>query len=124
MARQYTIVALALAASVLAGCSTASDLLNDVTGDKKTILPGKREAVSLAPGAVADAPVADTSEPVVVPAAQTNAGWTQPGGSATNALGNLSLGPSLTRVWTSNAGEGSNSDGHIIASPIVAGGAV
>ena len=82
MAKRYTIAALSLAAFALAGCSTASKLLDDVTGDTKTVLPGKRENVTLAPGAAADAPVADTKEPVVIPAAQTNASWAQPGGSA------------------------------------------
>src|SRR5436853_2222810 len=122
--RPYTIAAMSLAAFVLAGCSTASKLLDDVTGEKDTVLPGKRENVSLAPGAAADAPIADTSEPVVIPAAQTNASWAQPGGSATNALGNLALGASLSRAWSANAGKGSNSDGHIIATPIVANGTV
>ena len=124
MASRFTIPALAFAALILAGCSTASNLLNDVTGETDTQLPGKRETVTLAPGAAADAPVADTKEPVVIPAAQTNVSWAQPGGSATNALGNLALGPTLNRVWTVNAGEGSNSEGHIIATPIVANGAV
>src|SRR5436853_6055598 len=124
MANRYKIAALTLATFMLAGCSMASKLLNDVTGDTDTVLPGKRESVTLAPGAAADAPVADTKEPVVIPAAQTNASWAQPGGSATNALGNLALGPTLNRAWAVNAGEGSSSEGHIIATPIVANGAV
>jgi outer membrane protein assembly factor BamB len=116
-------LSLVAAMLLLAGCSSASKLLNDVTGETDTVLPGKRESV-MAPGANTDAPVADVGQPVVIPAAQTNASWSQPGGSPTNALGNLALGPSLTRSWASNAGEGSNDEGHVIASPIVANGAV
>jgi outer membrane protein assembly factor BamB len=123
MGRQNQLAALVLSAILLSGCSSASKLLNDVTGETDTVLPGKRESVA-APGANADAPVVDTSEAIVIPAAQTNATWSQPGGSPTNALGNLALGPSLTRIWTANGGEGSSSEGRIVASPIVANGAV
>ena len=56
MPRHFTIAGVFVAGVMLAGCSTASKLLDDVTGDNKEILPGKREAVSLAPGAIADAP--------------------------------------------------------------------
>jgi outer membrane protein assembly factor BamB len=117
------LLSIVAAGLVLAGCSSASELLNDVTGEKDVILPGKRESV-MAPGASADAPVTDASEPVVIPAAQTNASWSQPGGSATNALGNLAVGPSLTRSWAVKAGEGSTDEARIIATPIVANGAV
>jgi outer membrane protein assembly factor BamB len=123
MGRAYRYTALVLAALALAGCSSASKLLNDVTGETDTVLPGKRESVA-APGTAADAPITDSSEPIIIPAAQTNASWSQPGGSATNALGNLAVGASLTRSWSVNAGEGSSDEGHIIASPIVANGAV
>jgi outer membrane protein assembly factor BamB len=116
-------LSIVVAMLLLAGCSSASKLLNDVTGETDTVLPGKRENV-MAPGAAADAPIADPSEPVVIPAAQTNSSWSQPGGSAANALGNLALGPSLTSSWTTNAGEGSSDEGHVIASPIVANNTV
>ena len=115
--------ALVLAALVLAGCSSASKLLNDVTGENDTILPGKRESI-IFPGRNADAPVTDSKEPIVIPAAQMNASWSQPGGSASNALGNLAVGSNLVRSWAVSAGDGSSGEGHIIASPIVANGAI
>ena len=75
-------------------------------------------------GANTDTPVTDASEAVVIPAAQTNASWSQPGGSATNALGNLAAGrkscPQLVRQCRPRL----TSQGRIIASPIVANGIV
>src|SRR5437763_140035 len=44
MPRHFTIAGVFVAGVMLAGCSTASKLLDDVTGDNKEILPGKREA--------------------------------------------------------------------------------
>jgi len=120
---KYWLVSMIAAGLVLAGCSSASKLLDDVTGEKDVVLPGKRESV-MAPGASADAPTTDPSESVVIPAAQPNASWSQPGGSATNALGNLAVGPSLARSWAVKAGEGSSDEARLIASPIVANGAV
>jgi outer membrane protein assembly factor BamB len=122
MSKVGKILALVVAALILAGCSSASKLLEDVTGgEKDTVLPGKRESVS-APGLASEAPVADAGEPIVVPAAQMNASWSQPGGSVTNSLGNLAIGPNLTRIWAVSAGQGSSSEGRVIASPIIAGG--
>src|SRR5262245_10995936 len=117
------LLAATLAAVVLAGCSSASKLLNDVTGETDTVLPGKRESV-MAPGATADAPVVESSEPIIIPAAQMNASWSQPGGSASNALGNLAVDSTLARSWSANAGEGSSDEGRIVANPIVANGSI
>ena len=107
MSGRSSAAALVLATLVLAGCSSASKLLDDVTGEKDTILPGKRESV-IAPGRNVDAPVTDSKEPIVIPAAQMNASWSQPGGSASNALGNLAVGSNLARSWSVSAGAGSS----------------
>ena len=118
--RHVLAVAVALA---LGACSSASDLLEGVTGEKDTKLPGQRESVltsSQTPRAAAEG----ATDPVVVPAAVDNNNWLQPGGSASNAPGNLAAGASLTRAWSVSAGEGSSSEGRLIASPIVVGGTV
>ncbi len=111
-----------LAASLLlTGCGTASKLLENVTGEKDVVLPGKRESV-LAPGESTIAPSESSSEPIVIPTAETNASWAQPGGQATNSFGNLSAGATLSRAWSVSAGEGTTSEGRIVASPIIVGG--
>jgi outer membrane protein assembly factor BamB len=105
----------------LTGCSSASKLLEGVTGEKDVVLPGKRESV-LSPGDSSTAPGEVSSEPIVIPTAETNSSWAQPGGQATNSFGNLSAGATLSRAWAASAGEGTSSEGRIVASPIIVGG--
>lgn len=106
---------------ILTGCGSASKLLEGVTGEKDVVLPGKRESV-LSPGESAAVQGDTSSEPIVIPTAETNANWPQPGGQATNTFGNLSAGANLSRAWSANAGEGTTSEGRIVASPIIVGG--
>ncbi|HTN98248.1 MAG TPA: PQQ-binding-like beta-propeller repeat protein [Nordella sp.] len=105
----------------LTGCGSASKLLEGVTGEKDVVLPGKRESV-LSPSE-ANTPQGETSsDPIVIPTAETNASWAQPGGQATNSFGNLSAGATLSQAWSANAGEGTTDEGRIVASPIIVGG--
>jgi len=120
--RHYLKTALLVLPIALAGCSSASKFLDPFTGEKDVILPGAREAV-LQPSTVENAQAA-ASEPVVIPAAVNNASWSQPGGVPSNALHNLALGPQLSRVFSVSAGDGSDSDGRLTATPIVVGGRV
>lgn len=106
---------------ILTGCGSASKLLEGVTGEKDVVLPGKRESV-LAPSDSEAGQNETSSEPIVIPTAETNPSWAQPGGQATNSFGNLSAGATLSRVWSASAGEGSSSEGRIVASPIIVGG--
>jgi outer membrane protein assembly factor BamB len=116
--RLWPIVAAAL---ILTGCSSASKLLEGVTGEKDVVLPGKRESV-LAPSDSSAGQNETSSDPIVIPTAETNASWAQPGGQATNSFGNLSAGATLSRVWSASAGEGTTGEGRIVASPIIVGG--
>ncbi len=113
-------LALSLLAILLLGCSSARNLLD--FGDKDTVLPGQREPVLQNSTDVTDAAI--SSDPLVIPAAQTNPGWMQPGGSTSNALHNLTLGPQPVRAFAIHAGKGSSRNGRLTASPIVAGGRV
>ncbi len=116
-----TSVLLGAIAAVLSGCSTADRLLGDLMGKSdNTVLPGKRENV-LGPGAGG---VGQATEPVVIPAAVTNASWSQPGGKASNANHNLALGRNLRQIFSVNAGAGSDSSGRLSAPPIVIGGRI
>ena len=119
MARQeLAVLALSL---MLSGCGTSVGKLLDF-GDKDTVLPGQRESVLQSPAEQGDAAVA--SEPVVVPAAETNPNWMQPGGTASNAMHNLAIGSQPVRHFSVHAGKGSTRDGRLTASPIVAGGRI
>jgi outer membrane protein assembly factor BamB len=111
-----------LAISVfISGCSSASKLLDSVTGEKDVVLPGKREAVLTSNDSAAGQNETST-EPIVIPTAETNPNWPQPGGQATNSFGNLAAGATLSRAWSTSAGEGSTSTGRLVASPIIVGG--
>lgn len=111
---------LTAALAALAGCSSLSGMFSS---NDETILPGKRESVMPDSGGL-DVDPSQGSSPVVVPAAQTNRDWSQPGGTPTNALHNLALSGSLQPAWSVDAGAGSDGDGRLIATPIVVGGRV
>jgi len=117
-----TAAAILLAAG-LGGCSGAAEkLLEPFQGKDNKVLPGVRESV-LAPNDQ-QASQSTASEPVVIPAAVSNASWSQPGGVPSNAFHNLALAPQLSRVFSVSAGAGSDGDGRLTASPIVVGGRV
>jgi outer membrane protein assembly factor BamB len=105
---------------VLFGCGSAKNLLD--FGGKDTVLPGQRESVLQNSHEVTDAAI--SSDPIVVPAAQSNTGWLQPGGSTSNALHNLNLSPQPVRAFAVHAGAGSDRNGRLTASPIVAAGRI
>lgn len=111
ISRIATLTAMAV---FLAGCSGLFG------SEEEAILPGKRIAVVTSKQAVSVDPKA-VRQPVVIPAANTNANWSQPGGTPSNALQHVALGRKLTRLWESNAGNGSSSYGRLTASPIVVG---
>ncbi|WP_068080523.1 outer membrane protein assembly factor BamB family protein [Novosphingobium rosa] len=58
---------------------------------------------------------------VVVPTAEENADWSQPGGSANKASGNLALAKAPKEVWTAEVA-GSNPRQRLAAAPVVSGG--
>jgi outer membrane protein assembly factor BamB len=117
---KHRLLTLCLFALVLFGCGSAKNLLD--FGGKDTVLPGQRESVLQNSQEVTDAAI--SSDPIVVPAAQSNTGWLQPGGTTSNALHNLNLSPQPVRAFAIHAGAGSDRNGRLTASPIVAGGRI
>lgn len=116
--------ALVVAGSLLAGCSSLPGMssLNPFKS-KEEVLPGERVTVldtraELAPSAAA-AKIA-----VVVPPVAGGGDWTQPGGDAANAPGNIAYSGALREAWSADAGTGSSSEGRLTARPIVHGGRV
>jgi outer membrane protein assembly factor BamB len=91
--------------------------------EKEVPLPGKRVPVSLTEGR-AGFDVAAAERPIALPPAYSNDAWSQPGGTAHNALGHVALGTSVRQTWSADAGQGSSSFGKLTASPIVADGRI
>jgi outer membrane protein assembly factor BamB len=85
--------------------------------EKEQPLPGKRVPVMQQENIASDLAAAD--KPISLPAARLNAEWSQPGGSASNALGHLALSATPRNAWSADAGTGSSFYGKLTASPIV-----
>ena len=106
-------------ALTLAGCGTSASNLLDFGANKDKPLSGTRETV-LPEGSAGEA--ATPSEPISIPAASTNASWSQPGGNAAHVLQNVQAGADLKKQFSADAGVGSNKNGRLTAPPIVDNG--
>ena len=118
-------LAAAVAASLCACSGPLAGLphIRNPFAKKEEILPGERIAVITDPG-VNDLNQGGPPKPVSLPPPQTNASWTEPGGTASNNLGHLALADQVQKVWSADAGTGSSSSGRLSAMPLVAGGRV
>ncbi len=119
MRRLCALPALGLAGLlVLAGCDT---FLGQRETDKP--LPGKRVSIlAVDRGLSPDRSIADLQ--VYLPPPYVNDSWPQAGGTAAHAMYHLQLGDAPRRLWTSDVGEGSGDDRHVLAQPLVVDGAV
>lgn len=114
------LLALGLAAVLLSGCDTVSDLFGS---DEKPPLPGTRIAVIQGnSGLVAEPAIA--GQKIVLPEPYINGGWEQPGGSAAHAMYHLALSDQPRTVWSASVGEGNDDDAAILSQPIVVGDVV
>jgi outer membrane protein assembly factor BamB len=118
----------ALAAVLLSACAGDGPTLPKISElnpfkEKQTPLPGRRIAIVQTTESIANN-LAEADHPITIPAPRANDSWSQPGGDANNAPGNLALSGSVHQVWTGDAGEGSSKGARIMASPIVADGKV
>lgn len=110
----------------LSGCSSVSGVADSVTSifeEEEEKLPGERISV-VAPDTTSGLGEVETAQPVTVSAERDNTDWSQPGGDASNAPGHLAFAGRIAQRWRADAGEGSSSDGRIIAKPVVAGNRV
>lgn len=111
------LVLAALLPALLAGCGVLGGgdkpKQTPTVGDRKPILTRAES------GAEIDPDIASVA--VILPPARRNDDWTQPGGNPAKAMGNLTLGGSLTRQWTASIA-GANSRVRLAAAPVVAGG--
>lgn len=111
------ILILSCAALALSGCGlfSGSDEATPTVGNRTPILVSENDVQ-------ADPQIA--SVPVVLPPATVNAGWTQPGGSASKSLGHLALSNTPTRAWSVSIGDGGGSRARLAAAPVVSNGRV
>ncbi len=107
---------LALSAT-LAGCGVLGG------NDKPKVTPtvGNRTSIltRAESGADVDKDLAGVS--VILPPATANANWSQPGGSATKAVGHLAIGETISRAWSAKI-PGSSLRVRLAAAPVVYGG--
>lgn len=116
------------AAFALGGCAGDGPSLPKISDlnpfkEKQTPLPGRRISVIETTESISSN-LADANAPIVVPPPRMNDGWTQPGGDANNAPGNLALNGPLHQLWSASAGEGTSKTGRVTASPIVFDGRI
>jgi outer membrane protein assembly factor BamB len=101
----------------LAGCG----LYDNWFGTKKISLPGKRETVAAAQGALK---IDDGVPKIVLPPPVRNAAWPQAGGNPSHLMGHLAVGDRLTEAWSSSIGDGGGYRRKILAHPVSAAGVV
>lgn len=112
-----TVVSVALAASLLAGCGVIGK------SRPKTPVVGERVSVlSTDPDVQVDP--ATAALPFAIPAPAVNADWAQPGGTPSKSAGHPALPTSLTEAWNVSIGQGSQLNARLAAAPVVSGGNV
>ncbi len=114
VSRRAAMLALPLA---VGGCS----LFDDLFGDTKEKLKGKREAVLPARRGLEIDPA--DHRPVSVPAPVAVPEWTQAGGTPTHVVGDIAVS-GLQPAWHADIGEGGGYRAKITGQPVVAGGRV
>jgi outer membrane protein assembly factor BamB len=121
------IIAIAACSAGLGGCESAglsAPSLSGVTSifeKEKEKLPGKRVSV-LSTDSTQSLAAVEIKEPIRLPPPQSNANWSQPGGSPDNAPGHLALTGAKRTIWRADAGEGSSKKGRLTAVPIIDNG--
>ena len=113
------LAALALAA-MLAIAVSACGIVGGDKGPKTTPTVGNRVPVlsRIESSAKVDPALAQVA--VVLPPAEVNADWSQPGGNAAKSYGHLALGAAPQRAWTASI-PGSKPSERLAAAPVVGG---
>ncbi len=115
MKMKKTVVAAALMATALSGCSVFKG-----KGGPKTPTVGTRVSILGSGSDIAVDPDIAAVQ-VVLPPAATNPAWSQPGGSADKAMGHLALPATLTNAWSTQIA-GSSKSAKLASSPVVENG--
>lgn len=106
-------------AFALAGCGVFGG-----GGDKRPKTPTIGERIPiLTSESNADVDPSLTDVSILLPPAQTNADWTQPGGNGAKMMEHVALGTALGEAWTAKI-RGTNKYARLAASPVVAEGKI
>ncbi|PZO80423.1 MAG: pyrrolo-quinoline quinone, partial [Sphingomonas hengshuiensis] len=103
------------ALALLGGCGALRG-----KGPARTPVVGQRVPI-LASENLAEVDPALANLQVVLPLAETNADWAQPGGNPSKSMGHVALGDTLRQAWSARI-EGGNTRTRLAAAPVVAGG--
>jgi outer membrane protein assembly factor BamB len=115
MNTKVRVVTAVAALALVSGCGVFKG-----SGGKKTPVLGERVPILVTENDItADKTLAGVE--VELPQATTNENWAQPGGSASKAMGHLTLGDSLSRVWSRQVAKPSKKE-RLAASPVIEGG--
>lgn len=107
--------------SLLSACETLEDL--DPFGQKEKPLEGERISILVNERSL-QADVAPGEANIVLPAPSQNDEWPMAGGYANHAMHHISVGDSLSEVWSSDIGSGADDEKRFVGPPIVAAGRV
>ncbi len=107
------------AASMVSGCAAIKGITGG--GDKKTTptVGNRIDILGTEANTDADANLANIA--VILPPAEVNASWPQPGGNAAKSPGHVALGTGLSRVWSANVA-GATNRARLASSPVVSDG--
>jgi outer membrane protein assembly factor BamB len=115
--KQFRFAILVAGAIAASGCSIFKK------GKPSTPVLGERIDVLATESDVAIDPTA-AALPMSLPAAEVNANWSQSGGNAAKAMGQVALPGTITQAWAVSIGKGTNLDARLAAAPIVGDGRV
>jgi outer membrane protein assembly factor BamB len=119
MTLRRTIVVMAAAALVLAGCDSFSDMF----ATKKDPLPGQRISVLDLDHRIEPDPKLSALN-IALPKPYDNPAWPDAGGYPAHAMYHLALGEQIERAWRTSVGDGASRYGRVLAQPVIADGRV
>ena len=116
----FHLLAILAAPLLLSNCGSFDNMFND-TG----LAPLKGERISVLQLQTELTPNNELQKtPALLPDPWTNKYWSQAGGIPSHAMGHLSLGKDLKKVWSVSIGSGGNRRNPLITQPVVANGTV
>ncbi|WP_294329243.1 PQQ-like beta-propeller repeat protein [uncultured Sphingomonas sp.] len=114
MNTKVRVVTAVAALALVSGCGVFKG-----SGGKKTPVLGERVPILMTENDITSDKTLAGIE-VQLPEATVNENWSQPGGSASKAMGHLALGESLSRLWSRQVAKPSKSE-RLAASPVIEG---
>ncbi|WP_150005115.1 outer membrane protein assembly factor BamB family protein [Iodidimonas muriae] len=123
MRRRFLLAVPAMAAAVLAGCSSGEDISEpDVGGGYDADNRERIAVLTFEQELAADPAIADVR--VILPRPYRNKNWPQSGGTAANTAQHLEIAPTLKRAWRTSIGRGSDILTRLDMEPVVEDGTV